>query len=63
MLKIFSRHDFDATHGGQSGPCNNQGLMSYGNSPDKWSACSNADFAEWFRREGNVCLKPTSTGV
>ena len=63
MLNNCFRHDFDATHGGQRGPCNNQGLMSYGDKPDKWSTCSNTDFAAWFRREGNVCLKSKSSGI
>ena len=39
------RHDFDAYHGGQSSSCNqNNHIMSYGSSKDKWSTCSKADF-------------------
>lgn len=53
---IGMRHDFDAAHGGEGGACNNQGLMSYNNRPDRWTTCSNNDFATWFRREGYTCL-------
>ena len=39
------RHDFDAYHGGQSSSCNqNNHIMSYGSSKDKWSTCSKKDF-------------------
>ena len=38
-------HDFDAHHGGQSSSCNqNNHIMSYGSSKDKWSTCSKKDF-------------------
>ena len=38
-------HDFDDHHGGQSSACNqNNHIMSYGSSKDKWSTCSKADF-------------------
>jgi hypothetical protein len=30
--------------------------MSYGDKPDAWSSCSNADFATWYREEGFECL-------
>merc|ERR1719319_1728218 len=50
------RHDHAALHGGRRGPCNKQGLMSYGRRPEAWSRCSNADFESWYRRRGRVCL-------
>ena len=38
-------HDFDNHHGGQSSSCNqNNHIMSYGSSKDKWSTCSKKDF-------------------
>ena len=37
-------HDFDSEHGGQNGPCNGQGIMSYGSAPNVWSNCSRDDF-------------------
>ena len=54
---IESRHDFAAKHGGNNGACNGRGLMSYGNPPDKWSKCSNADFTQWWKQEGFTCVK------
>ena len=42
-------HDFSAKHGGDSGPCNGQGIMRYGSySYDQWSTCSQADFKEHY---------------
>ena len=39
------KHDFDEAHGGQSSTCNqNNHIMSYGSSKEKWSTCSKADF-------------------
>jgi hypothetical protein len=38
-------HDFDSEHGGDNGPCNGQGIMSYGSAPNVWSTCSKSDFA------------------
>ena len=35
-------HDFDDKHGGDGGPCDKQGIMSYGTFPQKWSTCSKA---------------------
>jgi len=49
-------HDFDDVHGGFGSSCNNQGLMSYGDFPDKWSTCSNKDFKKWYNDYGHVCL-------
>jgi len=37
-------HDFDETHGGDNGPCNGQGFLSYGSAPQQWSTCSKNDF-------------------
>ena len=37
-------HDFDSKHGGQGGPCDGTGFMSYGTAPNVWSTCSSADF-------------------
>lgn len=54
---IGMRHDFDDYHGGQSGYCNGQGLMSYGKKPDAWSECSNQDFKEFYQTDGHGCLK------
>jgi len=54
-------HDFADDHGGKTGPCNKEGLMSYGGKrPDKWSECSNKDFTGWWMREGHACVKGTS---
>ena len=58
FIKDYFRHDFDKDHGGKAGPCNNKGLMSYGDGrPDKWSDCSNKDFTEWWRKNGHTCVK------
>ena len=37
-------HDFASQHGGQGGPCDGKGFMSYGTAPNVWSTCSKADF-------------------
>ena len=37
-------HDFDKEHGGDNGPCNGKGIMSYGVAPNVWSTCSRNDF-------------------
>ena len=37
-------HDHDPIHGGDNGPCNGQGIMSYGSHPNVWSTCSRNDF-------------------
>merc|ERR1719509_304038 len=51
-------HDHNWRHGGAKGPCNNQGLMSYGRGrPDAWSSCSNQDFEAWYRDYGFSCIK------
>jgi len=49
-------HDFDPVHGGKGGPCDNQGLMSYDNVPDRWSTCSNNDFKKWYNSRDNTCM-------
>ena len=39
------KHDFDEAHGGESSTCNqNNHIMSYGSSKEKWSTCSKKDF-------------------
>ena len=56
-------HDFDEKHGGQSGPCNNQGIMSYGSYDyDQWSTCSRSDWEEHYASMnwGNGCLEDIS---
>ena len=51
-------HDFADKHGGQSGACNGQGLMSYGSVPQKWSSCSTADYLARYNQVGgnNWCM-------
>jgi len=54
------RHDFEDIHGGQGGPCDGKGIMSYfsrdESRPEVWSPCSNEDFANWYREEGHLCM-------
>ena len=51
-------HDFDSQHGGDNGPCDCKGIMSYcNNAPQKWSTCSRNDFkAHYNMNKGNWCL-------
>ena len=59
-------HDFSDSHGGQSGPCNGQGIMSYGSyNYDQWSTCSRSDWEEHYtsRDWGNGCLEDISGNV
>ena len=62
-------HDFSIDHGGtdfsenSTNPCNNQGIMSYGEASrlDKWSSCSVKDFKGHYNRmksenNGDWCL-------
>ena len=37
-------HNFSEEHGGENGPCDGTGIMSYGSAPNVWSTCSRADF-------------------
>jgi len=56
-------HDFDEKHGGNGGPCDKKGIMSYGSYDfDQWSKCSKSDFEEHYasRKWGNGCLKDIS---
>ena len=58
-------HDFDDKHGGQSNPCNNKGIMSYGSASHKgWSECSKSDFERHYssRNWGFGCLEDISDG-
>ena len=52
-------HDFDPKHGGDNGPCNGLGIMSYGDAPSKWSSCSVSDFTGYYNANnwGTTCLK------
>ena len=52
-------HDFDKKHGGQNSACNGEGIMSYGDAPNKWSKCSVADFTKYYTSQewGKKCLK------
>ena len=57
------KHDFDEDHGGHDGPCNNQGIMSYGSYAfDSWSTCSRSDFEHHYNyfQWGNSCLEDIS---
>ena len=52
-------HDFDDTHGGQGGPCDGTGFMSYGSAPQQWSTCSQSDFLAHYNNvnsQGGWCL-------
>merc|ERR1712241_1165286 len=51
-------HDFDEEHGGDNGPCNQQGIMSYGTVPQQWSDCSRADYLARYNQVGgnNWCM-------
>ena len=58
-------HDFDKKHGGNgdyatsTNPCNNKGIMSYGNNiPTQWSACYVSDFASYYQLydSDNTCF-------
>jgi hypothetical protein len=55
-------HDFSSKHGGDDGPCNGQGIMSYGSySYDQWSSCSQSDFKEhYFGLNWETCLEDIS---
>ena len=56
-------HDFDEKHGGSTGPCNGQGIMSYGSYDyNQWSTCSKSDFEEHYAAGnwGNGCLEDIS---
>ena len=56
-------HDFDDKHGGHNGPCNGQGIMSYGSYDyDQWSTCSRSDWEEHYASMnwGNGCLDDIS---
>ena len=52
-------HDFDDSHGGQGGPCDGTGFMSYGSAPQQWSTCSKNDFEAHYNNvasQGGWCL-------
>ena len=56
-------HDFADKHGGHSGPCNGQGIMSYGSFDyNQWSTCSKSDWEEHYTGQnwGNGCLEDIS---
>merc|ERR1719433_1441998 len=57
-------HDFDDTHGGQGGPCDGTGFMSYGSAPQQWSTCSKNDFEAHYNNvasQGGWCLPFAAT--
>jgi len=53
------KHDFDEKHGGQSSSCNQDNhIMAYGNSKEKWSTCSKSDFeARYLQVKNNWCME------
>ena len=55
-------HDFDASHGGQGGPCDNTGIMSYGSTDyTGWSTCSRSDFERHYASKNWAnCLEDIS---
>ena len=52
-------HDFSDKHGGRGSSCNqNNHIMSYGNSKEKWSDCSVKDFKAWhLRMKDRWCME------
>ena len=49
-------HDFAPKHGGNGGPCDKKGIMSYGGLY-QWSECSVNDFTEHYNKyKSNWCL-------
>ena len=59
-------HDFSETHGGDDGPCNGQGIMSYGSYDyDQWSTCSKSDWEHHYSalNWGDGCLEDISGEV
>ena len=53
------KHDFDEAHGGDSSSCNQDNhIMAYGSSKEKWSTCSKADFeAHYLQVQSNWCME------
>ena len=48
-------HDFIEKH--KASGCDGKGIMSYGNPPNEWSACSKADFiAHYQATKSNWCM-------
>ena len=59
-------HDFADKHGGDGGPCDGQGIMSYGIWKDEeWSTCSKSDWEQHYTSQnwGNGCLEDISGNV
>ena len=58
-------HDFADKHGGHSGPCNGQGIMSYGSySYNQWSTCSRSDWEQHYVSQNwDTCLEDISTNT
>ena len=55
-------HDFSNSNGGNNGPCNGQGLMSYGRSrPNDWSTCSNRNWQAHYRSTQHRCRADVSS--
>ena len=55
-------HDFAAQHGGDGGPCDRKGIMSYAGPMQGFSACSKKDFEQTYANKnwGNGCLEDIS---
>ena len=55
-------HDFHRKHGGNGGPCDGKGIMSYGSAPMEWSRCSVSDWEKEYSRKkwGKRCLEDIS---
>ena len=48
-------HDFIDKH--KAAGCDGKGIMSYGEAPNEWSACSKADFiAHYQATKSNWCM-------
>ena len=56
-------HDFEDVHGGQGGPCDGKGIMSYHGGFNKWSQCSKSDFEKTHSQKGygQNCLEDISS--
>ena len=56
-------HDFWERHGGDGGPCDGKGIMSYGSyAYSQWSSCSKSDWERHYASEewGKGCLEDIS---
>jgi len=54
------KHDFSTSH--DASGCNGKGIMSYGDPPNQWSACSKNDFqAHYITNKSRWCMELAST--